>query len=59
MITVGEAQWWHQNINVYVGFTFVVSVSLALGLIIWHAAYDKNPVADLLAEQLYTQQVTR
>ncbi len=56
MMTSGDARWWQANINTFVGLAFVAAFSFAMLLIVWKAAYNKNPFADFLATSLYTQQ---
>ena len=51
MPTFGQARYLNENINTFIGLTFVAVFALAMGLAIWHAATDKNPVADFLSQQ--------
>lgn len=56
MMTLGQASWLHENVNLLAALTLVAVFSLGAWLVLWHAAYDQNPIATLIAESLYTQQ---
>ena len=43
----------NSQINGFLALVFVGSFTLGAGLILWHAAYNANPLADLLASQMY------
>lgn len=55
-MTQGQATYLNQNIGTVVGSLLIASVALAFGLIIWHAAFGQNPVADALSKAIYQQQ---
>lgn len=39
---------WRSNVNAFLAFMFVGSVTLGAGLLIWHAAFGHDPIADLI-----------
>ena len=47
----------HQNINAVISSVFVVSFTVGIGLIVWHASTGKNPIADFLVETSVTRQM--
>ena len=51
MPTYGQARFLHENINTFIGLAFVASFALMMGLIVWHAAFGQNPLANFIAQQ--------
>lgn len=43
------------EVNGLIGAAFIGAFVLGAGLILWHAAFDRNPIADALANALYAQ----
>lgn len=43
---------WSTQVNLFLSLMFVGSFTLGAGLIVWHTAFNANPVADLFALQL-------
>jgi len=57
MMTQGQSDYLHQNINSFLGITLVASVSFGFSIMIWQAAFDENVVATAIAHTLYKQQL--
>ena len=57
MPTSGQAAFFRQNINSYIALAFVGSFALLVGLVIVHAAFGYNPLAELIAHQAAAAQV--
>ena len=52
-----EADILRSHVNFFLGTMFLGSFTLGAALMIWHAATDKNPVADAIAQTVYAQKV--
>ena len=52
MLTLKQANFIHANINTFIAWMFIASYSLAVWLVLWHALYNSNPIADILAAQM-------
>ena len=39
---------WRSKVNAFIAYTFVGTFSLGALLIIWHAAFGHNPLADFI-----------
>lgn len=55
MMTRGQAIYLSQHVNSAVGLCFIGSFSLIMGLLIWHAAFGENPVAEALSQTVYAR----
>lgn len=56
MITQGQATALNQNVGTYLGLICVGSFALLMGLLIWQAAGNDNPLANAMAKTLYSQE---
>ncbi len=52
MLLRGQARYLHENINSFLALVFISSYLLAIGLVLWHAFYNTNPLADVLAQYM-------
>jgi len=50
-----ERSMLRSNINGFLALLFVGTFSLGASLIIWHAAFGENPIADVMASQITSQ----
>lgn len=55
MITRGQATLLRSNVGTYLGIALVGSFALLMGLLIWQAAFNENPIANSLATELYNE----
>ena len=55
-MTQGQAAFLHENVGSYLGLTLVAAVALFFGLMIWQTAFGQNPVANLMAQALASQE---
>ena len=57
-MTQGEAKYFSVNINSFIGFVFLGSYALGIGLVLWYAAFRANPIANAIAKKM-TANVTQ
>lgn len=43
---------WQSRVNSFLGILFIGSFAFGAGLLIWHAAYGENPVANAFAAEM-------
>ena len=55
MINIYQARVLRSSINPLISGLCVATFALGACLIIWHAAYSDNPVADVLAATVYNE----